>query len=107
MYAAGRLIDRVTIYAPTITADAIGAQTTEWTENGTYWATVVPQSGNAVNEYGEVFLSQSLKCYTRWHDGISERCRVEWQGDMYMIKNLYINARDNEITFNLSKIETE
>lgn len=106
-YEAGRLTERVTIYTPTVSVNAIGAQTTEWTAVGTYWATVSRQSGNATSQYGEVFMAQILKVYTRYHEGITDRCRVEWKGEMYFIKNLFIDEQHNEMMFNINKIENE
>lgn len=105
MLDAGRLSDRITLKQPTVVINEYGEQQTTWSDFLTCWATVSASGGKRDDTTGDMFLTQTLRCWTRYHAGVTDRMRVVWQDGVYAITNLISRYGDNRLDFTLVKID--
>ena len=105
MLSAGKLTDRVTILVPSTLQGSFGEQVTTWNEARTVWANVVFQRGVHALTAGEGWLTGSISVTMRDNNVIHDRCRLKWDGKVYMIESFNRSGRDGSITIVASKID--
>lgn len=105
MISAGKLSERVWILKPTNKQGSFGEQLTSWDEAKVVWANVVFQRGVHALTAGEGWLTGSISVTMRDNDVIDERCRLRWNGRLYMIESLNRSVRDGSIAIVATKID--
>lgn len=105
MLSAGKLADRVTILVPSTLQGSFGEQVTTWNEARTVWANVVFQRGVHSLTAGESWLTGSIAVTMRDNNVIHDRCRLKWDGKVYLIESFNRSGRDGSITIVASKID--
>lgn len=92
---SGKLDRRVTLQAPTVTKDARGGPVTQWVDQATVWAEVVPLRGREFVETAQVVAGAELKVRMRYRTGVLESWRVVHEGTAYDIQHIAeIGRRD-------------
>lgn len=95
---AGRLSERITIQAKSVSRDAYGAQTVTWTTHATAWAQAEPLAGR---EYVAVRAAQadlSIRFRLRYVAGVTPAMRVSWNGATYdIVAAINVDARNTEL----------
>lgn len=95
---AGRLNQKITIQAKSVTRDAFNAEVITWTTHATVWAEAVPISGR---EYVALRAAQSdisIRFRLRYLPGVSTAMRVLWNGQTYdIVEAINVNARNTEL----------
>lgn len=76
----GRLRNRLGIYVPQTTPDAMGGATTQWVFYAHCWADVSPRSGGETQEHGRLAVTQSYRVIIRFREDFPERARLMWKG---------------------------
>lgn len=105
MISAGKLSERVKILVPSTNQGSFGEQVTTWAEAKTVWANVVFQRGVHALTAGEGWLTGSISVTMRDNDVIDERCRLRWNGRLYMIESLNRSVRDGSIAIVATKLD--
>lgn len=98
MITAGKLSERVGILVPSVSRSPMGEQLTEYKEVRTVWANVVFQRGAQALAMGEVYLNRSIVITMRNNDVVTERCRLRWDGKIYVIESLNRSGHDGSVT---------
>lgn len=105
MLSAGKMSDRVTIIAPFTKQGQFGEQVTTWEPVKKVWANVIFQRGVHALNAGEGWLTGSITVTMRDNRIIHERCRLKWDGKIYLIESFNRSGRDGSITIVASKID--
>lgn len=98
MITAGKLNERVAILMPEVTRGESGEQLTEYNEVKVAWANVIFQRGAQALAAGDVYMSRSIVVTMRNNSLITERCRLRWDGKVYVIESLNRSVHDGSIT---------
>ena len=80
MLAAGRLRDRVTIHAKSVTRDAYGAEVVTWTTLATVWASVESLSGREYMAAQQIHAERVQRVVIRDRDDVMPHMRVVHRG---------------------------
>ena len=105
MLSAGKLNERVTILEPATEQGQFGEQVTEWMPSRTVWANVIFQRGVHALTAGEGWLTGNITVTMRNNPIIHERCRLKWDGKIYMIESFNRSGKDGSITIVASRID--
>lgn len=105
MISAGKLSERVAILTPNVSRTETGEQITEYREVRTVWANVVFQRGAQALAAGEVYLNRSIVITMRNNHVITERCRLRWDGKVYVIESLNRSGHDGSITISATVMD--
>ncbi len=88
MLAAGRLNQRVTLQAKTVTRDAMGAQVVTWQTVATVWAAVEPIRGREFVALRSAQSELTAKITIRHRAGVVPEMRVEHGTSVYEIREV-------------------
>ena len=105
MLSAGKLADRVSILVPVTSQGQFGEQVTTWDIVRTVWANVLFQRGVHALNAGEGWLTGNITVTMRDNKTIHDRCRIKWDGKVYMIESFNRSSRDGSITIVASKVD--
>ena len=105
MISAGKLNDRVTILVPSTNQGEFGEQVTTWEPVRTVWANVVFQRGVHALTAGESWLTGSIAVTMRDNNVIHDRCRLKWDGKVYLIESFNRSGRDGSIVIVATKVD--
>lgn len=98
MISAGKLSERVSILSPNVTRGESGEQLTTYENIKTVWANVIFQRGAQALVAGEVYLNRSIVVTMRDNELVTERCRLRWDGKVYVIESMNRSGHDGSIT---------
>lgn len=105
MITAGKLNERVAILMPEVTRGESGEQLTEYREIKVVWANVLFQRGAQALAAGEVYMSRNVAITMRNNSLITDRCRLRWDGKVYVIESLNRSVHDGSITIAASVVD--
>lgn len=105
MISAGKLKDRVTILVPMTAQGNFGEQVTTWKEDKTVWANVIFQRGVHALTLGEGWLTGSISVTMRNNRIIHDRCRLKWDGKVYLIESFNRSSSDGSIAIVGTRID--
>lgn len=105
MISAGKLKDRVTILMPTTNQGKYGEQVTTWEAVKDVWANVNFQRGVHALTVGEGWLTGSISVTMRDNSIIHNRCRLRWDGKVYLIESFNRSGSDGSITIVATRID--
>lgn len=105
MLSAGKLNNRITILTPKTEQGNFGDQVTTWTEARSVWANVVFQRGVHALTAGEGWLTGSISVTMRDNSVIHDRCRLKWDGKVYMIESFNRSGRDGSIAIVATRVD--
>ncbi len=89
MITAGRLDQRITLQAATVTRDAVGGPMEAWADLVTLWANVRDLSGKAIHEAEQVGSSVTRRVTIRHRSGVTAALRVKFD-DARVAKVAYV-----------------
>lgn len=72
----------------TVSKDAFGAAIESYTDLMTLRASKKNTGGSKIVENKEIFSPSTITFVTHWRDSINEKCRIIWNGKIYIILNL-------------------
>ena len=105
MLSAGKLSERVTILEPVTAQGQFGEQVTTWKASKNVWANVVFQRGVHALSAGESWLTGSISLTMRDNRIINERCRLKWDGKVYLIESFNRSGHDGSIAIVATRID--
>lgn len=107
MITAGNMDERVTVLAPTVTRSDSGAQVVTYASIGTRFASVRYLKGNRALTSGEVYMHNTIAVSMRPMAGLSDICRLQWNGNTYRIESLNKDRSEGEVNITASVIDTD
>ena len=105
MISAGKLKDRVTILNPINSQGKFGEQVTAWEAVKDVWANVIFQRGVHALTAGEGWLTGSISVTMRNNNIIHDRCRLKWDGKVYLIESFNRSGSEGSITIVATRID--
>ncbi len=80
MPTATTLTERVTLQQRSASVDALGQQSTSWTDVATVWAEVKPLSARDFQAAEQTQASSSIRVHIRNRAGVVATMRIQWDG---------------------------
>lgn len=105
MLSAGKLSERVIILEPVTVQGQFGEQVTTWKPVKPVWANVIFQRGVHALTAGESWLTGSISVTMRDNKLITDRCRLKWDGKLYMIESFNRSGHDGSIAIVATRID--
>lgn len=105
MLSAGKLSERVIILEPVTVQGQFGEQVTTWKPVKPVWANVIFQRGVHALTSGESWLTGSISVTMRDNKLITDRCRLKWDGKLYMIESFNRSGHDGSIAIVATRID--
>lgn len=93
MRATGRLDDRITIKALSVTQGDFGEVVESYSTHATVWAHVMFLKGDEKTQNGREITKQKIEILIRYCDGLNETMKIEHDSRTYDIESISINGR--------------
>ena len=86
----------------------LGGQQVEYIPLGDpKWARVTYQKGARALDMGDVWIPNGIVVTLRWTMGVTERCRLVWEGRTYQIESLNGSRHEGQWTIVASRVNSE
>jgi SPP1 family predicted phage head-tail adaptor len=82
---SGQLDQRIILQTRASGVDALGQESTTWSDTMTIWAAAEPLRGREFFAAGQTQSQVDVRFRVRWRETITPTMRVSWRGDLFDI----------------------
>lgn len=80
MPSSSTLTERITLQQRSASVDALGQQSTSWSDVATVWAEVLPLSARDFQAAEQTQASSTIRVHIRQRAGVAATMRIQWDG---------------------------